>query len=183
MSILDTIIKERLQVDERKLRSISKKLLVDPSLDTHALQLDLKQYEFAINKQLAMLRLHAREAEEHRSTADAVSTQTRCFVAEAESEEEIKLIQRLKQQLVVEKDNVSRRQAYDTIAEQILQLPSIPESEAAMQATNEEIASIIQMQKDLDALIEARKNDTRSYLDDGQALVAAIDADIDAING
>lgn len=110
------------------------------------------------------------------------SVQTYRFVIEAESEEESTLIQRLKQQLVVEKDNVSRRQAYDIVAEQILQLPSISESEAAMQSINEEVASIVQMQKDLDALIEARKNEARSYLDDGQALVASIAADIDTIS-
>lgn len=87
-------------------------------------------------------------------------------------------MERLRQQLAIEKDNVMRRHGYDVIAEKIMRLPAEDETRASMLIIQEECEEIQRRQKEMDALIQARKEDIRSYLEAGQLLVNAIQQDL-----
>lgn len=116
-----------------------------------------------------MIENHAREAQSYVDRTNQLRV---------EIEEEKGLVERLRQQLAIEKDNVIRRHGYDIIAEKIMRLPAVEETKTSMLILQEEIDDIRRRQGEMDALIETRKADIRSYLEAGQGLVDLIQGDL-----
>lgn len=135
-----------------------------------ALGQDILQYQFNIKKLGMMVRNHAREAQNYVDQTNQLRV---------EIEEEKGLVERLRQQLAIEKDNVIRRHGYDIIAEKIMRLPAVEETRTSMLVLQEEINDIQRRQRDMDVLIEARKADIRSYLEAGQDLADMIQRDLE----
>ena len=171
----ESIIRERLAVDERILRKIAQKLLFPDQLSQEdnqssptTLQQDIELLMFQVGKLEMMLTENEAEAERYRQ---------RIIQIEEEKVIDEKRIESLKEQLKTKKEEYERSLEYEKVAEEILKYPCVQEIQLKTDLIRKECREVEEKTKALKQLTEQRAREIETYKAQGKQLAEQIEQD------